>query len=139
VKKSCSICKVEKDPSHFYKKTEHTDGLDSRCKCCERSRKTKSYIIRGDTIRRQTLEYYRKNKDALYISRKKRFDERIKTDLGFKLQKRLRTRLWHALKSNQKSGSAVRDLGCSIAELKLYLESKFKPGMSWDNYGILII
>jgi hypothetical protein len=26
-------------------------------------------------------------------------------------------------------------LGCSIYELKSYLESRFQPGMSWDNYG----
>lgn len=26
-------------------------------------------------------------------------------------------------------------LGCSFQEFKNYLESKFKPWMSWDNYG----
>jgi hypothetical protein len=40
-----------------------------------------------------------------------------------------------ALKGDYKSGSAVRDLGCSIEDLKIYLESKFLPGMSWDNWG----
>jgi hypothetical protein len=35
----------------------------------------------------------------------------------------------------KRAGSAVRDLGCPIAYLKTYLESLFKPGMSWDNYG----
>jgi hypothetical protein len=29
----------------------------------------------------------------------------------------------------------VTDLGCSIDELKTYLESKFELDMSWDNYG----
>ena len=32
-------------------------------------------------------------------------------------------------------GSAVRDLGCTIDELKRHLEAKFQPGMSWENYG----
>jgi hypothetical protein len=40
-----------------------------------------------------------------------------------------------ALKNNSKRGSAVKDLGCSIEELKIYLESKFLPGMSWDNWS----
>lgn len=34
-----------------------------------------------------------------------------------------------------KSNSAVKDLGCSIDELRIHLESKFQPGMSWTNYG----
>lgn len=47
----------------------------------------------------------------------------------------LRNRLNMALKNNQKVGSAVRDLGCSVDEFKTYLESKFLPKMTWDNYG----
>lgn len=27
------------------------------------------------------------------------------------------------------------DLGCSVNELRSYIESKFKEGMSWENYG----
>lgn len=40
-----------------------------------------------------------------------------------------------AVKNNQKTGSAVRDLGCSIPELKLYFEKQFTEGMTWDNHG----
>jgi len=57
------------------------------------------------------------------------------TDMNYKLRVILRSRLNSALRGKSKSGSAVGDLGCSIAELKTYLESKFKPGMSWDNWG----
>jgi len=60
---------------------------------------------------------------------------RRQTDLQFKLAKNLRTRLNSALKGNFKRGSAVRDLGCSIAELKTHLEKQFQPGMSWKNWG----
>ena len=61
--------------------------------------------------------------------------DRRKTNIQYKLAYNLRTRLWYALKGNLKSGSAVHDLGCSIKELKAYLESKFKLEMTWDNYG----
>lgn len=54
----------------------------------------------------------------------------------------LRNRLGSSLKGNSKAGSAVRDLGCTIAELKAHLESKFyrhpKTGevMTWKSWGI---
>lgn len=48
--------------------------------------------------------------------------------------KNLRSRLYDALKNNQKIGSAVSDLGCSIEELKVHLESKFQLGMTWNNW-----
>jgi hypothetical protein len=41
-----------------------------------------------------------------------------------------------SIRNNQKVGSAVRDLGCSIEELKFYLETQFQEGMSWDNYSL---
>ena len=59
---------------------------------------------------------------------------RYKTNIQHKLSKLLRSRLWDALQGDLKSGSAVKDLGCSIEELKICLESKFQEGMSWDNW-----
>ena len=56
-------------------------------------------------------------------------------DVNFLLSHNLRVRLTSAIKINQKSGSAVRDLGCSIPEFKLYIENQFDPGMTWDNHG----
>ena len=60
---------------------------------------------------------------------------RYQNDLEFKLRKNLRTRLNRAIRNNQKAGSAVKDLGCTIAEFKQYLESLWQDGMSWDNYS----
>lgn len=56
-------------------------------------------------------------------------------DLQFRLTGNLRSRLTQALKINQKTGSAIQDLGCSIEFLKQHLASQFQEGMSWQNYG----
>ena len=53
----------------------------------------------------------------------------------FKIKANLRTRFNNAIKRGQKAGSAINDLGCSIEEFKVYIESKFEPWMNWDNYG----
>jgi hypothetical protein len=47
----------------------------------------------------------------------------------------LRSRLIGGIKGNFKQSTTIELLGCSIEKLKQHLESKFKPGMSWSNYG----
>jgi len=59
----------------------------------------------------------------------------MKTNVQYKLGFNLRGRLSQAIKGNFKSGSAVADLGCTIAELKLHLERQFDAHMNWGNYG----
>ena len=56
-----------------------------------------------------------------------------------KLAHCLRSRLSLFLKKNKtdKAGSAVSDLGCTVEEFKIYIESKFDSWMNWDNYGRL--
>lgn len=74
-------------------------------------------------------------KDYLSGGKYLKFKIKKQQDLQFKLKAILRTRLNNAIKRNTKSGSAVRDLGCTISELKQHLESKFQPGMTWENHG----
>lgn len=80
-------------------------------------------------------ETHHRSKDEVKLKRKLRHNHRMKTDINYKLSCLLRIRLNKALKGDYKSGSAIKDLGCSVGELKLYLESKFIDGMSWENHG----
>ena len=36
----------------------------------------------------------------------------------------------------KKNETALQLIGCTISELKQYLEKQFKDNMSWDNYGL---
>jgi len=47
----------------------------------------------------------------------------------------LRSRVIHALQRNSKSAPTESLVGCTMEELKDYIESKFREGMTWDNYG----
>jgi hypothetical protein len=55
----------------------------------------------------------------------------------YRLSVSLRDRLRKAVSLGRgfKRGSAVRDLGCSLEQLRDHLESLFSAGMTWDNYG----
>ena len=61
--------------------------------------------------------------------------KKMAIDLHFRLAVLLRSRLGTAIRRNYKAGSAVRDLGCTIPELKFYLEGQFQDGMTWENWS----
>lgn len=107
-KRLCLSC-LEKRKS--YDKTEHAMQLN-RCRASKANKK------------RTEQGYYQK-----YLS------NRYNNDIQFRIASCLRSRLYQAIKREIKLGSAVNDLGCSIEEFKVYLESQFQPGMSWENYG----
>jgi hypothetical protein len=106
-------------------------------------KKVKAYNKAYRAANKDKLKAYRvANKDKLKAYRvanrdkiNARHSNYIKTNIQYKLSVRLRNRLYQALQGNYKNGSAVRDLGCSIDELKMHLESKFQYGMNWDNWS----
>lgn len=52
-----------------------------------------------------------------------------------KLASSIRGRINYLLKGGYKSAKTEELLGITVKELKLYLEKKFVPGMTWKNYG----
>jgi len=66
----------------------------------------------------------------------KRTSNKKKTNPSFKLRHTLRNRVLKALNGNRKPGSAIKDLGCSVEQLKEHLESQFQSGMTWENWTI---
>ena len=161
--KKCSKCGVKKDFGEFYKCVGNKYGLQSRCKGCYKDEAHKDQINAWREDHREEIRVYRKayhenyrdksnahsrayhgahkaearayrkaHKEARSIYDK----NRRRIDIQYKISCYLRSRLRHALKNNQKSGSAVRDLGCTITELVINLEKQFKPDMTWENYGI---
>lgn len=84
---------------------------------------------------RYNIPENKKRKQAVAKIRK---NVRLETDVEFRLSETLRTRHRCAIRKVRagKFSSAVRDLGCTLSELKTYIESLFSTGMSWSNYGI---
>jgi hypothetical protein len=65
-----------------------------------------------------------------------RIKHRCRTDPAFKVLKNQRMRLWQVLKRNPKAGTTLKLIGCTKEHLVRHLESKWKPGMNWSNYGL---
>lgn len=129
----------------------------------ERKQKAEYRAKNRDVLNAKNREYEKKNKEKIALRkvkyrddnkeqisaqkkiyhasvRQKRADyqrNKRNTDLNFRLKTILRNRVSNFLNGiGGKQGSAVKDLGCTIEELRIYIESKFKPGMTWENYGI---
>jgi len=93
-----------------------------------------------EECREQGRSYYRENKDALIRYQREYQRKQRKENPVFMLRHNLRKRVRNAIKCG-KAGSAVKDLGCSVGELKQRFEARFRPHpktgemMTWDNYG----
>lgn len=98
--------------------------------------KRQYYLDNKDHIAQYRKEYCKRNKDKKSEYNRKYSSRKRTIDVQFKLRENLRCRTNKAIQCGQKAGSAVRDLGCSVTELKQYLESKFQDGMNWDNWGV---
>jgi hypothetical protein len=126
MEKICTKCKILKPLEDFYNRPNVSDGKMSHCKKCKTQHHKSWRSKNPEKLKAALKRYYRKRHP---IPRHKR------NPLEFHLRSNLRKRMNKALKIHLKSGSAVRDLGCSISEFRAYLESKFQPGMTWNNYG----
>ena len=146
----CNFCNSEFSPDKFHpnqiycnikcRDKDRWDGnkkiIKKICKCCNTE-----FVCTKFSYAHQIYcsvpcqEMHHRNKKEVKMRRAIRHKERLKTEIGYRLAYYLRVRLNKALKGNYKSGSAVRDLGCSVEELKIYLESLFRDGMNWGNHG----
>ena len=116
----------------------------------ERSRQ--NYIADPEKYRKRSGKWIKNNREkankmrATYMSNPdnrervqkitaKQSKIRRESDPTYKLITTIRSTINRAIMRNSKGGRAIELLGCSIDELKKYLETQFKPGMSWDNWS----
>lgn len=77
-----------------------------------------------------------KNRDRVNECWNKNYHSTYKKDPHFRLAKNLRHRVNKILLGINRSQKTLDLLGVSsVEEIKIYLESLFKNGMNWDNYG----
>jgi hypothetical protein len=134
--KKCSRCSEIKELSDFHKDKKGKFGRNAQCKECRNSEsqkaKRREWYQRNKEQRQKKIKEY----SLSYKERRKELHkERQSKDINYRLKRSLRSRLYNALKNNLKKSSAVKDIGCSLDYFKSHLESRFKSGMSWDNYG----
>lgn len=85
---------------------------------------------------RDSNREHRRQVNSNWLKRNKQRRREYLSNINNRLAHNLRSRVNCMIRGRIKIGSAVQDIGCSIEELKIHLESKFVPGMTWENYGL---
>lgn len=103
--------------------------------------KNKEYrLLHGKEIDQKQWEK-RKNDEGYLkkqaIRRKEHDKNKRKNDINFKLKQNVSRRIREVLTnfSLTKSERTVEYVGCNLQDLRVHLDSTFKEGMTWDNYG----
>jgi hypothetical protein len=157
--KICKICNATEDLIGFRKdrricnnclyKKKQEYYLFNRKETREHQNKYRE--LNRDKINAQKREHYQLNKERLIKNssdykknNRKRYNDlkinRKKNDPLYKLRITVSERIRQALKYHlagtyKKKDSTIELLGCSIDELKTYLQNQFKEGMTWQNHG----
>jgi len=122
--KICSRCRKRKRLDKFCYDKKSKDGKQSQCKACK-NEQVKAYYatpqgsarkwstMNPDKERARSIRRYRENKVSWNIARMIR--KSLGCDKG--------GMMWETV------------VGFTLEELREHLETRFKPGMTWDNYG----
>jgi hypothetical protein len=133
--KICNGCKTEKDISEFNKNSKSKDGYRNECRACHKIHNARWWKKNKEKLVVKNREWKKSNREKVLETTKKWQKNQRENNTHYAVAHSLRTRINQAIRSDYKAGSAVRDLGCSVEEFKKYIESKFEPGMTWENRG----
>lgn len=109
---------------------------NKRCKELRKVALTKNPELK-QKYRERINKWKRNNPEKHRTSYRKSIAKRKMIDPGFKVQCNLRNRLKEIMRKVKNGGTEHRNnlTGCSTIQLAKHLESGFKRGMTWANYG----
>jgi hypothetical protein len=128
--KTCRKCKIDKPFTEFVKDKKKPDGFYSSCKTCNNNRIKKWHEENGEKFAEYQAQWGKANRKSV-TDQQRRWRERQSKE--YKLARSISYRIKVVIKG-AKSESVLRALGCSVEELIKHLESKFQPGMTWQNH-----
>lgn len=163
--KKCFKCEIEKEYTEFHfcsrsgYKSRCKDCRKNDAKAYYLKNKeiivekTKNYYLENKEEQLEARKLYRElnrseilsNKKNDYLNNKEKYrayrrvyeKNRRNNDILYKLKKNVKNLIYRGIVNNgyKKDSRTFEILGCSHIEFKVYLESKFEPWMTWDNYG----
>lgn len=116
---------------------------DNKDKNTDRMRKYRETEKGKDICKEISLKSYYKNIEEIKVRRKSKkyrdiqnaaHRKRLQTPNG-KIENSIRNRMKNFISKKHKWCKSMELLGCSVDVCRKWIEDKFLPGMSWENYG----
>jgi len=126
---------LEKHPEMLSKNRLILYRKNEEFKKKEKIKRKEWYLKNIDSIREKSKKYYHENKKVLREKNNVYKSLKLKIDPLERLEKNLRDRIREYLTGENKSKRTFEIIGLDKEKFKSYIESKFKEGMSWENYG----
>ena len=160
--KKCSKCNIEKELSEFYVQKASKVGYRSECRECTKLYKIESkdkrdiyYLENKKSILEKNKQWVKDNvektksiKEKWRIKNKSyrrnnssKINDNVKkrreSDPIYRISCSLRSSIYNIFryKGYSKKSKTSEILGCSYNELIEFIELKFEPWMTWENYG----
>lgn len=77
----------------------------------------------------------RKENPEKYRAAARKKEKKYRERADVRIRRSLSSRIRNTLQGRNKSARTTELLGCPVVWLEVHLESLFKPGMTWENYG----
>lgn len=87
---------------------------------------------RGDVVARQAR--YKVNHPELVLAQRRAYQAKRRLDPAQRVVDAIRRRIRHVIRGQSKGVFAA--FGYTAEELRAHLEARFRPGMTWTNYGL---
>ena len=143
-KRRCRVCNTIKILDEFPNDSSGKVyyGKKCYCKCCGMKKYQKPYRQSDIGRAKKSIsdKKYRSKPSSLKRINETRY-KRYHNDPAYKLKILLRGRLTKVIDRKKQSKRFTREIGCTLDELVVHLESQFYPDpktgeiMSWDNHG----
>ena len=120
---------IEKIKAYWKREDVKKRGLEVKRKWMKSGKPTA--LAYREKRRAKGRAWNKKNKSYYREYRKKYLSENIQA----RIASNLRGRVYRAVKNGWKHYRLLDGLQCSVTDLMSHIQSKFQPGMAWNNYG----
>lgn len=139
----------------YYKqyRKDHKDEIAAQKKCYAQNhkpeivaQKKQYYQDNKAELDARNKQYYQNHKVEVVLYKKRYGQEhnaernvrrrgRFSDDIDYKLKTTLGSEVRRSIRGSRQCKHSLDLIGCSVGELRNYIEGQFQPGMTWDNWN----